>query len=113
MSSINRIALSIRTPVSFPLILTNSPPSTLDDLSIPARFNAKSLTKYACPSILLRTIALSGNFSFNTLFVGNDLLSQSFWSQPLPIIRSFSFDLLNSITRFNTSSKLFVSLRFT
>ena len=78
ISSINLIALSIRTPVSFPFDLTNSPPSTFDDLSIPARFNAKSLTKYACPSILLSTIALSGNSSFNNLFVGNDLFSQSF-----------------------------------
>jgi hypothetical protein len=105
--------LSIRTPVSFPFDLTNSPPSIFDDLSIPARFNAKSLTKYACPSILLRTIALSGNSSFNNLLVGNDLLSQSFWSQPLPIIKSLSLELLNSITRFKTSSKLLVSLRFT
>ena len=40
MLSINCIELSIRTPVNIPLDLINSPPSILDELVIPARFNA-------------------------------------------------------------------------
>ena len=111
MSSINLIALSIRTPVNLPLLFRNSPPSIFDDEVILASFNAASLTKYAWPSILLSITGLSGKFLFNSAFVGNDLFTQSFWSQPRPIIKSGFLSESYFLAASITSLKLLVEVK--
>ena len=82
----NPMALSTRIPLGSPPVSMTLPPSTFDRAVTPPSLRALEFAHAACPSMRRSRMGVSGKCASSMVLSGNSCTSQSFWSQPLPVI---------------------------